>query len=417
MITVKIQPVDPNKFFHIPQYASEFSAGRDIKACLDEPMIINSQQSVLVPTNLRVEFPPKFYREKEISGIDFGEIVTRKVPSGFHLELQIRAKSGLSYKKQLIVTNGIGTIDADYRGELMVSLTNVGCNPVSINPEESIAQLVLAPIIRYDVIASDEKFSKTERDEKGFGEMSEVEKQQRMRIDKHYLVNMQLYFSLTRMGFCCNCGEIDASFVPEKNRKVPEIADPGYDTYVCDRCNKKHYLPAGFDENIPSLNLIKVGYLNFKPVYPTKHQIDFLIKDRNLSEELIDMIRFPAKHTITSPGTNPKLSFSIPRNATEEANSFWKIDLKDIPDEDKRYIYCSFCGKLIQNSEYTEGVLEDIVHKHNCKSCGMQNSIIFLPYHLKSFNKPSFEEEVKEFLENDNSERDYVNTWVKQNKE
>jgi dUTP pyrophosphatase len=106
-----------------PLYASDGAAGADLRAALDAPLTIPPGGRALVPTGLVLE-----------------------IPNGF--EGQVRARSGLALKKGLALANGVGTIDADYRGEVGVALVNLGAEPVTIARGERIAQLVVAPVAR-----------------------------------------------------------------------------------------------------------------------------------------------------------------------------------------------------------------------------------------------------------------------------
>jgi dUTP pyrophosphatase len=106
-----------------PLYASDGAAGADLRAALDAPLTIPPGGRALVPTGLVLE-----------------------IPEGF--EGQVRARSGLALRKGLALANGVGTIDADYRGEVGVALVNLGAEPVTIARGERIAQLVVAPVAR-----------------------------------------------------------------------------------------------------------------------------------------------------------------------------------------------------------------------------------------------------------------------------
>ena len=129
--------------FPDPAYATELSAGMDLKACIAEPIEMESLQRVLIPTGIYIE-----------------------LPAGF--EAQIRPRSGLAAKHGITVTNSPGTIDADYRGEIKVSLVNVSRDRFVLNPGERIAQMVIA---RYEKIEWEdvEVLSETQRGEGGFG--------------------------------------------------------------------------------------------------------------------------------------------------------------------------------------------------------------------------------------------------------
>lgn len=106
-----------------PDYASDLAAGADLRAALDAPVTLAPGARAVVPTGLTLEIPPGF-------------------------EAQVRARSGLALKKGLALANGVGTIDADYRGEVGVILVNLGSEPVTLVRGERIAQLVVAPVVR-----------------------------------------------------------------------------------------------------------------------------------------------------------------------------------------------------------------------------------------------------------------------------
>lgn len=106
-----------------PHYASDLAAGADLRAAVPEPLTLAAGARAVVPTGLTLEIPPGF-------------------------EAQVRARSGLALKKGLALANGVGTIDADYRGEVGVIVVNLGSEPVTIERGERIAQLVVAPVVR-----------------------------------------------------------------------------------------------------------------------------------------------------------------------------------------------------------------------------------------------------------------------------
>jgi len=127
----------------IPVYASDEAAGADVKADLEEDLLLMPQDSVLIPTGLRFE-----------------------IPKGY--EMQVRPRSGLALKEQITVLNSPGTIDSDYRGELKVILINHGKKAFKITPFMRIAQVVIAPISRASFIPG-EILGVTTRGEGGFG--------------------------------------------------------------------------------------------------------------------------------------------------------------------------------------------------------------------------------------------------------
>ncbi len=127
----------------IPEYETAGSAGMDIRAYIDEPVVIGPGKRALIPTGLFME-----------------------IPSGF--EAQIRARSGLAVKHGIGLTNGTGTIDSDYRGEIKVSLINWGEENFTVNNGDRIAQMVISRYEKADMILSD-SLSETERGGGGFG--------------------------------------------------------------------------------------------------------------------------------------------------------------------------------------------------------------------------------------------------------
>ena len=107
----------------LPSYATEGAAGMDLLAAVAEPLTIPPLGRALVPTGLTIALPPGH-------------------------ELQVRARSGLALREGLLVANGPGTVDEDYRGEVGVILLNAGDRPVTITRGMRIAQAVLAPVTR-----------------------------------------------------------------------------------------------------------------------------------------------------------------------------------------------------------------------------------------------------------------------------
>lgn len=110
-----------NSYHALPEYATALSAGMDLKANLDDSIILEPGQRMLIPTGLFIELPEGY-------------------------EAQIRPRSGMAYKHGITVLNSPGTIDADYRGEIKVLLINKddGGNPFLIKDGDRIAQMVVA---------------------------------------------------------------------------------------------------------------------------------------------------------------------------------------------------------------------------------------------------------------------------------
>lgn len=127
----------------LPAYATEFAAGMDVRAALDEPVVLKPLCRAMVPTGLYLE-----------------------IPAGY--EVQVRPRSGLAAKKGVTVLNAPGTIDADYRGEVRVILVNLSSEDFVIENGERIAQLVLA---KHEVIEWEEtdELASSERGAGGFG--------------------------------------------------------------------------------------------------------------------------------------------------------------------------------------------------------------------------------------------------------
>ncbi len=139
-MNVKIRNTSTNP---LPKYETEQSAGLDLRAALEAPIILKPLARALVPTGLFME-----------------------LPTGY--EGQIRPRSGLAYKHGMTVLNSPGTIDSDYRGELKVLLINLSDQDLTVNHGDRIAQLVVAQHeqIRFE---SAEELSTSERGAGGFG--------------------------------------------------------------------------------------------------------------------------------------------------------------------------------------------------------------------------------------------------------
>ena len=105
----------------LPRYQTALSAGMDVAACIDEPVIIAPHGRAIIPTGFAIA-----------------------LPAGY--EAQIRGRSGMAAKFGIMPANGVGTIDADYRGEVQVLLVNLGQQPFTIRHGDRIAQLVVAPV-------------------------------------------------------------------------------------------------------------------------------------------------------------------------------------------------------------------------------------------------------------------------------
>ena len=135
-----------SKSGEIPKYETENSAGLDLRAMLDEPLTIKPMERVLIPTGIFLE-----------------------IPNGF--EGQVRTRSGLSIKYGLTMVNGVGTVDADYRGELKVPMINLGSEDFTVESGDRIAQIVFARYesVNFEPVDSVESLEKTKRGAGGFG--------------------------------------------------------------------------------------------------------------------------------------------------------------------------------------------------------------------------------------------------------
>jgi dUTP pyrophosphatase len=144
-MTVKIAKIDPR--VQTPGYATEGSAGMDLRAFLADDLSIPPLGRARVPTGLKIE-----------------------IPEGY--EGQVRPRSGLAIKFGVTVLNAPGTIDSDYRGDVDVILVNLGAQPFTVKDGDRIAQLVIAPVFRaaLNVLSAEEsELSVTARGGGGFG--------------------------------------------------------------------------------------------------------------------------------------------------------------------------------------------------------------------------------------------------------
>ncbi len=133
-----------NKSHHpLPAYATELSAGMDLRANIDEPIVLKPMERRLVQTGLHIALPVGY-------------------------EAQVRPRSGLALKKGITVLNAPGTVDADYRGDVGVILINLSDEPFTIEDGERIAQMVIARHEHAEFIPVD-VLDETERGEGGYG--------------------------------------------------------------------------------------------------------------------------------------------------------------------------------------------------------------------------------------------------------
>lgn len=139
---IKIKKLRENA--KIPKRATNGSAGMDLYACIDEPITLAPGQLAVVPTGIAIALP-------ENSCAAF-----------------LYARSGLGVKHGICLSNGVGVIDSDYRGEICAGLCNVSDKPYTIEPDERVCQMVIAPVLTPDVVEVSE-LDNTDRGEGGFG--------------------------------------------------------------------------------------------------------------------------------------------------------------------------------------------------------------------------------------------------------
>jgi dUTP pyrophosphatase len=143
-LKVRVLDARIGKEFPLPAYATDGSAGMDLRACLDGALVLEPGQAELLPTGLAIHVE------------DPG------------LAAVILPRSGLGHKHGIVLGNLVGLIDSDYQGQLMVSCWNRGANAYTVQPGERIAQLVIVPVVQVELeVVSD--FAASERGAGGFG--------------------------------------------------------------------------------------------------------------------------------------------------------------------------------------------------------------------------------------------------------
>lgn len=133
----------------LPHYATDGSAGMDLRACVDETMTIEPGESHLIPTGLAIHIGDP------------------------HLAAMILPRSGLGHKHGIVLGNLVGLIDSDYQGQLYISCWNRGNESFTIDAGDRIAQLVIVPVVQaaFDIV---EEFQSSKRAEGGFGHTGRV---------------------------------------------------------------------------------------------------------------------------------------------------------------------------------------------------------------------------------------------------
>lgn len=142
MDTIKIKKLNKNAV--VPQRATEGSAGLDLCACIETPITISPRQLIVVPTGIAIALP------------NAGCVAL------------LFARSGLGVKHGISLSNAVGVIDSDYRGEIKVGLCNLSDTAYTIQPNERIAQMVITPVLPLPVEETD-KLDETVRGAGGFG--------------------------------------------------------------------------------------------------------------------------------------------------------------------------------------------------------------------------------------------------------
>lgn len=144
MKKLDVKILDERMRAQLPAYATGGSAGLDLRACINAPMVIEPGETKLVPTGLAIHLGDPAYAAL------------------------ILPRSGLGHKHGIVLGNLVGLIDSDYQGELMVSTWNRGSAAFTLNPMERLAQLVVVPVLQVELNIVDD-FDSSERGSGGFG--------------------------------------------------------------------------------------------------------------------------------------------------------------------------------------------------------------------------------------------------------
>jgi dUTP pyrophosphatase len=143
VVSVRIRRVNPASANNLPEYMTSHAAGMDLYADLAADLMLQPGERALVPTGIAIELPDGY-------------------------EAQIRPRSGLALRNGIALVNAPGTIDPDYRGEIGVIVINHGAEPFLVRTGERIAQMVIAPFVRAELVPVDE-LGATVRGDGGFG--------------------------------------------------------------------------------------------------------------------------------------------------------------------------------------------------------------------------------------------------------
>ena len=144
MTTIDVKILDERIRAHLPAYATPGSAGMDLRACIDAPLVIVPGEAQLIPTGISIHIGDP------------------------NLAAMILPRSGLGHKHGIVLGNLVGLIDSDYQGALMVSCWNRGQEPFTVRSMDRIAQLVIVPVVQagFRVV---EDFEASKRGNGGFG--------------------------------------------------------------------------------------------------------------------------------------------------------------------------------------------------------------------------------------------------------
>jgi dUTP pyrophosphatase len=142
--TIELKLLDPRMAEHLPAYATPGSAGLDLRACLDAPLLLAPGQAALIPTGVAIHIGDP------------------------RLAAMLLPRSGLGHKHGIVLGNLVGLIDSDYQGPLMVSCWNRGSAAYTVQPMERIAQLVIVPVVQA-TFRRVESFDSSARGGGGFG--------------------------------------------------------------------------------------------------------------------------------------------------------------------------------------------------------------------------------------------------------
>lgn len=152
MKNIQIKILDPRMKDMLPAYATPGSAGLDLRACIDEAVVIDAGATVLIPTGLAIHVADPGYCA------------------------MILPRSGMGHKNGIVLGNLVGLIDSDYQGQLMVSTWNRGQQAFTLQPMERLAQLIVVPVVQVGFSVVDE-FDSEQQSERGAGGFGSTGKQ------------------------------------------------------------------------------------------------------------------------------------------------------------------------------------------------------------------------------------------------